>query len=194
MQEVYEFLKHCGTYYLATVDLDQARVRPFGTIDLFDGRLTIQTGRSKEVSRQILRAPKVELCAFDGKTWLRVTAMAVEEPRIEAQEHILAAYPSLRDRYQPGDGNTQIFALEHVPATPRSSISKTPWPPSPPSRTPPVSSASDPVPLWRMPDQIKERIWRNYDERKTLAPPQGAGRRYDSRYAAELRRPHRPGG
>lgn len=117
MQEVYEFLKHCGTYYLATVDLDQARVRPFGTIDLFDGRLTIQTGRSKEVSQQILRAPKVELCAFDGKTWLRVTAMAVEEPRIEAQEHMLAAYPSLRDRYQPGDGNTQIFALEHVQAT-----------------------------------------------------------------------------
>ena len=116
MQEVYEFLKHCGTYYLATVDLDQARVRPFGTIDLFDGRLTIQTGRSKDVSRQILRNPKVGLCAFDGKTWLRVTAIAVEDPRVEAQEHMLAAYPSLRDRYQPGDGNTQIFALEHVQA------------------------------------------------------------------------------
>ena len=117
MQEVYDFLKKCGTYYLATVDLDQARVRPFGTIDLFDGRLTIQTGRSKDVSRQLLRNPKVELCAFDGNTWLRVSATAVEEPRVEAQRHMLEAYPSLKDRYQPGDGNTQIFALEHVTAT-----------------------------------------------------------------------------
>ena len=113
MQEVYEFLKQCGTYYLATIDGDQARVRPFGTVDWFDGRLTIQTGRRKEVSRQITENPKVELCAFDGQRWLRVSATAVEDPRIEAQEHMLAAYPSLREMYAPGDGNTQIFALEH---------------------------------------------------------------------------------
>ena len=82
MQEVYEFLKKCGTYYLATVDGDQARVRPFGTIDLFDGRLTIQTGKVKDVSKQMLQNPKVELCAFDGERWLRVTATAVEDGRI----------------------------------------------------------------------------------------------------------------
>ena len=64
MQEVYEFLKQCGTYYLATIDGDQARVRPFGTIDTFDGRLTIQTGKVKPVSRQITENPKVEICAF----------------------------------------------------------------------------------------------------------------------------------
>ncbi len=117
MQEVYEFLKKCGTYYLATVDGDQARVRPFGTIDLFDGRLTIQTGKVKDVSGQMRQNPKVELCAFDGERWLRVTASAVEDPRIEAQEHMLAAYPSLQGMYKAGDGNTQIFALEHVTAT-----------------------------------------------------------------------------
>ena len=117
MQEVYEFLKKCGTYYLATVDGDQARVRPFGTIDLFDGRLTIQTGKVKDVSKQMLQNPKVELCAFDGERWLRVTATAVEDGRIEAQEHMLAAYPSLQGMYQAGDGNTQIFALTQVTAT-----------------------------------------------------------------------------
>lgn len=117
MQEVYEFLKKCGTYYLATVEDGQARVRPFGTIDLFDGRLTIQTGRVKDVSKQILKNPKVELCAFDGKRWLRVAANAVEDPRLEAQEHMLAAYPSLQNRYKAGDGNTQIFALEQGTAT-----------------------------------------------------------------------------
>ena len=117
MQEVYEFLKKCGTYYLATVEGDQPRVRPFGTIDLFEGRLTIQTGKVKEVSRQILKNPKVELCAFDGERWLRVAATAVEEPKVEAQVHMLDAYPSLKNMYQPGDGNTQIFALEQITAT-----------------------------------------------------------------------------
>ena len=117
MDEVYQFLKQCGTYYLATADGDQPRVRPFGTIDLFDGRLTIQTGKVKDVSKQMLANPKVELCAFDGERWLRVAATAVEDPRVEAQEHMLEAYPSLKAMYQPGDGNTQIFALEQVTAT-----------------------------------------------------------------------------
>lgn len=117
MQEVYEFLKKCGTYYLATEEDGQPHVRPFGTIDLFDGRLTIQTGKVKEVSRQMLRNPRVELCAFDGERWLRLAATAVEEPRLEAQKHMLDAYPSLQSMYQPGDGNTQIFALEGVTAT-----------------------------------------------------------------------------
>lgn len=117
MEEVLEFLRKCGTYYLATVDGSQARVRPFGTIDLFDGRLTIQTGRKKAVSRQILANPRVELCAFDGERWLRLAAAAVEDPRIEAQAHMLEAYPSLQAMYQPGDGNTQIFALTEVTAT-----------------------------------------------------------------------------
>ena len=117
MQEVYEFLKKCGTYYLATEEDGQPRVRPFGTIDLFDGRLTIQTGKVKEVSRQMLRNPRVEVGAFDGERWLRLAATAVEEPRLEAQKHMLDAYPSLQSMYQPGDGNTQIFALEGVTAT-----------------------------------------------------------------------------
>lgn len=117
MQEVYAFLKKCGTYYLATDEGGQPRVRPFGTIDVFDGRLTIQTGKVKDVSKQILANPRVELCAFDGECWLRVAATAVEEPRVEAQEHMLEAYPSLKRMYQPGDGNTQTFALEQVTAT-----------------------------------------------------------------------------
>lgn len=117
MQEIYDFLKKCGTYYLATMEGDQPRVRPFGTIDLFDGKLTIQTGKVKDVSRQILQNPKIEICAFDGSCWLRVAATAVEDDRLQAQEHMLAAYPSQQKMYKPGDGNTQIFALEHGTAT-----------------------------------------------------------------------------
>ena len=117
MERVEKFLKDAGTYYLATVEGNCPRVRPFGTIHIFEGKLYIQTGKVKDVSRQILQNPKVELCAFDGERWLRVAATAVEDARLEAQEHMLAAYPSLQNMYKAGDGNTQIFALEHGTAT-----------------------------------------------------------------------------
>jgi len=117
MKEVYEFLKKCGTYYLATCDNGQARVRPFGTIDLYEGKLTIQTGKSKDVARQMFADPKVELCAFDGEQWLRVAAEAAELPEIAAQEHMLEAYPDLKAMYTPGDGNTCVFALQNATAT-----------------------------------------------------------------------------
>ena len=117
MQQVYDFLKKCGTYYLATVEGEQPRVRPFGTVDLFDGKLYIQTGLSKSVAQQLKADPKVELCAFDGERWLRVAATAVLDDNIEAQKHMLAAYPSLQAMYQPGDGNTAVYYLADATAT-----------------------------------------------------------------------------
>lgn len=117
MNEIYEFLKNAGTYYLATAEGDQPRVRPFGTIDLFEGRLYIQTGLKKDVAAQMLKNPKVELCAFHGGRWVRVTAKAVHDPSLEAQIHMLDAYPSLQAMYQPGDGNTAVFALTEGTAT-----------------------------------------------------------------------------
>lgn len=117
MDEVYEFLKQCGTYYLATVEDGQPRVRPFGTVDRFDGALYIQSGRSKAVFRQIESSPRIELCAFDGKRWLRLAATARADNRIEAETHMLDAYPHLRGRYEPGDGNNVVLRLEEVTAT-----------------------------------------------------------------------------
>ena len=117
MERIYEFLKEAGTYYLATLDGAQPRVRPFGTIDIFDGRLTIQTGLSKDCARQMRENPRVELCAFHNGRWLRVAATVRLDERIEAQEHMLDAYPSLRGMYTPGDGNTAVFALTDVTAT-----------------------------------------------------------------------------
>ena len=117
MEEIYQFLKACGTYSLATRQGNQPRVRPFGTVDLYNGQLTIQTGRKKDVAQQMLEEPRVEICAFDGSRWLRVAAKAVEVPEIAAQEHMLAAYPNLRAMYAPGDGNTILFALTEATAT-----------------------------------------------------------------------------
>ena len=116
MNEVYEFLKKCGTYYLATVDGDQPRVRPFGTIDLFEGKLYIQTGKAKDVSRQMKANPKVEISGMADGKWLRLAAEAVLDPRVEAQAHMLDAYPSLQAMYKPGDGNTEVFYLKNAKA------------------------------------------------------------------------------
>ena len=82
MREVYDFLKKCQTYYLATMDGDQPRVRPFGTVNIFEDKLYIQTGKIKDVSKQIMANPKIEICAFDGQEWLRITALAVEDDRL----------------------------------------------------------------------------------------------------------------
>ena len=113
MNEIYDFLKAAGTYFLATAEGDQPRVRPFGTIDVFEGRLYIQTGLSKDVAKQMLANPRVELCAFNGGKWIRVTANARLDENIEAQKHMLDAFPELKAMYTPGDGNTAVFALEN---------------------------------------------------------------------------------
>lgn len=117
MQKVYDFLKKCNTYYLATTDGDQPRVRPFGTIDLFEDKLYIQTGKVKDVSKQILKNPKIEICAFDGEKWLRIQAVAVEDDRVEARQHMLDGYPELQNMYSATDDNTQVFYLKDATAT-----------------------------------------------------------------------------
>jgi uncharacterized pyridoxamine 5'-phosphate oxidase family protein len=117
MQEVYDFLKKCKTYYLATVEKDQPRVRPFGTVAIFQGKLYIQTGKSKEVSRQIQANPKVELCAFGDGQWLRLAGTLVRDDRIEAKAHMLDAYPSLKDRYSAEDANTEVLYFKDATAT-----------------------------------------------------------------------------
>ncbi len=116
MQEVFDFLKKCGTYYLATVEDSQPRVRPFGTIDIFEGKLYIQTGKVKDVSKQIRQNPKVELCAFDGEKWLRLSGRLVRDERVEAKEHMLAGYPSLQATYSATDDNTEVLYFENATA------------------------------------------------------------------------------
>lgn len=118
MKRVYVFLKETGTYYLATMDGDQPRVRPFGTVNIFEDKLYIQTGKGKSVAKQIAANPKVEICAMKGDEWIRVAATLVEDDRVEAQESMLNAYPSLRAMYKTGpDGNTVVYYLKDAVAT-----------------------------------------------------------------------------
>ena len=117
MERVAKFLKEAETYYLATVEGDQPRVRPFGTAHIFEGKLYLQTGKSKNVSKQIHANPKVEICAFKNGEWLRIAGELVEDPRREAKVSMLEAYPSLQSMYSPDDENTEVFYIKNATAT-----------------------------------------------------------------------------
>lgn len=117
MERVCKFLKDAGIYYLATVEGDQPRVRPFGTAHIFEGKLYIQTGKVKAVSRQLAANPKVEICAFMKGKWLRLAGELVEDDRVEAKASLLEAYPSLQKMYAADDGNTQVWYFKNATAT-----------------------------------------------------------------------------
>ena len=117
MERVCQFLKDAGVYFLATVEGDQPRVRPFGTANIFEGRLYIQTGKVKPTSRQILTNPKVEISAFHQGTWIRIAGELTEDDRVEAKKSMLDAYPNLRSMYDENDGNTLVFYFKNAVAT-----------------------------------------------------------------------------
>ncbi len=117
MKRVCDFLKKAEVYYLATVEGDQPRVRPFGTVNEFEGRLYIQTGRIKPTSHQLAKNNKAEICAFCGGAWLRVTCELIEDDRLAPKKAMLDAYPNLRTMYDENDGNTQVFYMQNAVAT-----------------------------------------------------------------------------
>ena len=117
MQRVCDYLKQAGTYYLATVEGDQPRVRPFGTVNIFDGKLYIQTGKVKPCSKQMVANPKIEISAMgpDG-TWIRLAANAITDDRREAKQSMLDAYPQLAAMYSVDDDNTHVLYLQDAEA------------------------------------------------------------------------------
>ena len=117
IKDVCDFIKKCGVYYLATVENDQPRNRPFGTINLFEGKLYIQTVKIKEVSKQIQKNPKVEICCFAGNEWLRLAGELVRDDRLEAKEDMLNNYPDLKNMYSATDDNTEVLYFKNATAT-----------------------------------------------------------------------------
>ena len=114
MKEVYEFLKECGVYYLATIDEDKARVRPFGTAEIFEDRLYIQTGKNKDVFKQIKNNNNVEICAFKDGKWIRVSGKLIPDDRVEAKKDMLDKNPTLRSMYDENDDNTIVLYFEEA--------------------------------------------------------------------------------
>lgn len=116
MERVCDFLKRAGTYFLATEEGSQPRVRPFGTAHIFEGRLYIQTGKKKKVAAQIRNNPRVEICAMHDGRWLRISGQLEEDDRRDARVSMLEAYPSLKKMYDPDDGNTVVFYFKDAVA------------------------------------------------------------------------------
>lgn len=112
MKEVQEFLKECGIYYIATIDGDQPRVRPFGVIEIFENHLYIETGKKKDVFKQIELNPKVEICGMKDGKWIRVSGKLVLDDRVEAKKDILDKNPDLRSMYSEYDDNTAVLYFE----------------------------------------------------------------------------------
>ena len=112
MKEVQQFLKESKVYYLATVDNGKPRVRPFGTAEIFEEHLYIQTGKSKDVFKQILDNPNVEICAFKDGKWIRVEGNLIVDDRVEAKKDMLDKNPTLRNMYNENDDNTAVLYFE----------------------------------------------------------------------------------
>ena len=117
IERVCKFLDDTGTYYLATVEGDQPRVRPFGTALVFEGKLYIQTGKVKNISKQLAVNPKAEICAFDGGKWLRVAGELINDDRIAPKAAMLEKHPELKGMYKAEDGNTQVLYVRNATAT-----------------------------------------------------------------------------
>ena len=117
MQEVLDFLKKAGTYYLATAEGDQPRVRPFGTAHIYNGKLYIQTAKAKPCAKQMAANPKIEICAMNEGSWIRIAASAITDDSLEAKVSMLDAYPMLKDRYSAEDDNTNVLYLKDATAT-----------------------------------------------------------------------------
>ena len=112
-----QFLKDAQTYYLATVDGDQPHVRPFGTAEIFEGRLYIQTGKVKNVYKQLIDNPKAEICAYKDGRWIRICCELIPDERIEAKKDMLDKNSSLRSMYNEADDNTIVFYARNATAT-----------------------------------------------------------------------------
>ena len=117
VEKVCQFLDDAGTYYLATVEGDKPRVRPFGTVLLYDGKLYIQTGKIKPVSKQLAANPKAEICAFHNGTWVRIAGELINDDNREVMTAMLEKMPALKAMYSPDDGNMQVLYFKNATAT-----------------------------------------------------------------------------
>lgn len=116
MNEVWEFLKECGVYYLATTEGDVPKVRPFGTAEIFEGKLYIQTGKKKDCYKQLLKNPQAEICCFKDGRWLRLSGKLIPDDRVEAKKDMLDKNPTLRGMYDENDDNTIVLYFENAKA------------------------------------------------------------------------------
>lgn len=117
MEKVCEFLQKAHVFYVATIEGNQPRVRPFGIAHIIDGKLCVMTGKKKPVSKQISANPNVEVCACIDNEWVRIEGKLIEDDRIETRQAMLDAYPFMKKTYAADDGNMQVLYFKDATAT-----------------------------------------------------------------------------
>lgn len=116
MKEVFDFLKRCGVYYLATVEGEQPHVRPFTSLNYYNDRIYFQTGKVKPVAHQLKANHKIEISGMAKGSWLRLTGEAVLDESEAAQQSMLDANPGLDKMYAVGDGNIEVYYIQNAKA------------------------------------------------------------------------------
>ncbi|AFM39886.1 hypothetical protein Desaci_0830 [Desulfosporosinus acidiphilus SJ4] len=118
METVFEFFKNNQVFFIATMDGDQPRNRPFGAVAKFEGKLYICTNNTKNVFKQIEKNTKIEIAALnkDGG-WFRLEAKAIVDKRPEAKQAMLDQNPSLTKMYKVDDGVFEVLYFEDATAT-----------------------------------------------------------------------------
>ena len=119
MNEVLAYLKECGAFYLATCEGDQPRVRPFGAVEIIDGRLYLMTGKVKNVFKQLEADAKFEICAMkaNGAEWMRLDGKLVNDDTLAVKEQFLELNPELKSMYKADDGNMAVLYVTDATAT-----------------------------------------------------------------------------
>ena len=117
MKETFEYLRKAGVFYVATVDGDKPKVRPFGVVEIYENKLYVLTGKKKQVSKQIQNNPNVEICTSIGETWIRISGKLIRDDRVEAKQYILDKNPQLKGMYSAQDDNTEILYFEDAEST-----------------------------------------------------------------------------
>ena len=118
MNEVLEYLKSCGIFYLATEEDGQPHVRPFGAVCAYDDKLYFVTNNQKKVYQQMIKNGKVEICGLSQGTWIRVEGKVKEDLRREARVSMMSANEaSLKSMYTVDDNLITVFYFEHAIAT-----------------------------------------------------------------------------
>ena len=117
MNEIRDFIKESGMFFIATIDNNKPKVRPFGVIEIYEDHLYIQTGKKKDVFKQIMDNNNVELCAFNNGKWIRVSGKLILDDRVEVKKYMLDQNPELRTMYNENDDNTAVLYFENGIAT-----------------------------------------------------------------------------
>lgn len=117
MKRTYDFLKKAGTFYLATVDKDQPRVRPFGAVCIAHEKLYICSNNKKECYKQMLDNNKIEISAMVGNEWIRLTGLVKNDSSKKVKSAMLNENPILKTMYSEDDTIFEVLYLENVTAT-----------------------------------------------------------------------------